>query len=184
MEAIGCERSGAVSYTSGMDSVRFGRALGVGARAAAKTLVTAMDAAASPNPSAKATGASAAGAKSAAGLGSRSSVVVEQVTRAAEQVKQTSEGLNRGGKQFGRSVWSPFIRLSGVLWLEFTGVFFGIFAVFAANGAWKMRANWHETAGNHDAHIRFLMTAGMAAVFAYFCVSSFIRAKRRERQGR
>ena len=38
-------------YTSGMDSVRFGRTLGIGARLAAKTLVTAVDAATSPNPS-------------------------------------------------------------------------------------------------------------------------------------
>jgi undecaprenyl pyrophosphate phosphatase UppP len=71
-----------------------------------------------------------------------------------------------------------------VLWLEFTGVFFGIFAVFAANGAWKLRANWHETAGNHGEHVHLLLAAGMAVVFAYFCVSSFMRARRRERATR
>ena len=43
---------------------------------------------------------------------------------------ETTEGLTRGTKQLGESVWRPFVRLSGVLWLEFTGVFFGIFAVF------------------------------------------------------
>ena len=110
--------------------------------------------------------------------------MVEQVTRAASQVKQTSEGLNRGGKQFGRSVWSPFMRLSGVLWLEFTGVFFGLFAVFAANGAWKLRGDLHETALNHEGHVHFLLAAGMALLFTYFCVSSFLRAKRRERGAR
>src|SRR5580698_8578449 len=47
---------------SSMDRVKFGRALGVGARAAAKTLVMAVDAATAPNPSAKAQeGADASG---------------------------------------------------------------------------------------------------------------------------
>ena len=34
-----------------MDSVRFGRALGIGARLAAKTVASAVDAATAPNPS-------------------------------------------------------------------------------------------------------------------------------------
>ncbi|MBS1798313.1 MAG: hypothetical protein JSS95_00665 [Acidobacteria bacterium] len=164
-----------------MDSVRFGRALGIGARAAAKTLVTAVDAATSPSPSAKPAGASEASPRPAGGSRPTASNVAEQVTRAASQVKQTTENLNRGGKQFGRTVWGPFVRLSGVLWLEFTGVFFGIFALFAANGAWKLRADMHETALNHDGHTRFLMDVAMAVVFAYFCASSFLRARRRER---
>jgi hypothetical protein len=170
-----------VSYTLGMDSVRFGRALGIGARAAAKTLVTAVDAATSPNPSAKPSGATQASSRPATGARPQTSNVVEQVTRAASQMKQTSESLNRGGKQFGQSVWSPFVRLSGVLWLEFTGVFFGIFALFAANGAWKMRGDLRETALNHEGHVHFLMAAVMALLFTYFCVSSFLRARRRER---
>lgn len=167
-------QSATLSY---MDSVRFGRALGFGARAAARTLATAVDAATSPNPSAK----PAAAPQPAQ---STSANVAEQVARAASQVKQTSENLNRGGKQFGRSVWGPFVRLSGVLWLEFTGVFFGIFALFAANGAWKLREHLHQTALNHDGHTRFVTDIAMAVVFTYFCVSSFLRAKRRERKGR
>ena len=53
-----------------MDSVRFGRALGIGARAAAKTLVTAVDAATSPNPSAEVKAKQAAGAVPSAEGGS------------------------------------------------------------------------------------------------------------------
>jgi undecaprenyl pyrophosphate phosphatase UppP len=68
-----------------------------------------------------------------------------------------------------------------VLWLEFTGVFFGIFAMYAASGAWKLRGDLLETAANHDAHMRFLMAAVMAVVFSYFCVSSFLRARRKGR---
>ena len=140
-----------------MDSVRFGRALGFGARAAAKTLVTAVDAATAPNPSkspAAETKATTAGTK----LG-------QQVVQKATQARQTSEGLKRGGQRFGEAAWGPFVRLSGVLWLEVTGVFFGIFALFAGMGAWKLRGEWHSTALNHDAHIHFLSSAVMAVVF-------------------
>jgi hypothetical protein len=162
-----------------MDSVRFGRALGIGARAAAKTLVTAVDAATAPNPSGagKATGASASADRSRAeASGAR---MGEKAARTTAQVVQTGQGLKRGGRRFGEAVWGPFVKLSGQLWLELTGVFFGIFAVFAASSAWKMRGEWHETAANHDAHVHLLLTAAMAVVFGYFCASSFVKANRR-----
>ena len=161
-------------YTATMDSVRFGRALGFGARAAAKTLVTAVDAATSPNPSAgvKAT-------PTAANAGVR---LGEQAARTTTQVREAKAGLAQGSKRFGEAAWGPFVKLSGVLWLEFTGVFFGIFALFAASGAWKLRNNLRETAANHEAHVHFLLLALMAAVFGYFFVSSFVKAHRRSRR--
>jgi hypothetical protein len=166
-----------------MDSVRFGRALGIGARAAAKTLVTAVDAATAPNPSPTAKAKTAPNPAQAetrvAGAGVR---LGEQAVRTTTQVRQTKEGLARGSKRFGEAVWGPFVKLSGVLWLEFTGVFFGIFALFAATGAWKLRGNLHATAGNHDAHVHFLLSAGMALLFGYFFVSSFVKANRRSRR--
>lgn len=173
----------------GMDAVRFGRALGVGARAAAKTLVTAVDAATAPNPSAGAkakqsageaavgTGAGAASANRSGGaMGVR---VGEQAVRTAAQVRQTSHGIREGGRRFGQAVWGPLVKLSGALWLELVGVFFGIFAVFAGGNAWKMRSALHETAENHDVHTRLVVDVAMAVVFGYFCVSSFVKANRR-----
>ena len=65
------------------------------------------------------------------------------------------------------------------LWLEVTGVFFGIFAAFAAGGAWRMRWALHETSVNHDPHVRFVASLVMAVVFGYFCVSSFVKANRK-----
>ena len=108
--------------------------------------------------------------------------MAQQVVRTVAQARQTTTGLAEGGKRFGEAAWRPFVRLSGVLWLEFTGVFFGIFAVFAASGAWKVRGDLRETATNHDAHMHFLLAAGMALLFGYFCVSSFVRAGRRGRK--
>jgi len=160
-----------------MDSVRFGRALGFGARAAAKTLVSAVDAASAPSPRQPASQQAAQSQTSRPAA----QVSVDQVQRVAAQAAEASANLGRSGRQLGRSVWNPFVRLSGVLWLEFTGVFFGIFAVYAASGAWKLRAEMRETAANHDAHVHFLMSAVMAVVFAYFCVTSFLRARRKGR---
>jgi hypothetical protein len=185
----------------GMDSVRFGRALGFGARAAAKTLVTAVDAATSPNPSAKTKSstetvstASGAGADSTARAASASTAgggvgkaraagvpLGQHTARTTTQVRQTAKGLKQGGKRFGEAVWGPFVKVSGELWLELTGVFFGIFAVFAGGGAWRSRAALHETSANHDAHVGLLISATMAVVFGYFCVSSFVKANRRSR---
>jgi hypothetical protein len=179
-----------------MDSVRFGRVLGIGARLAAKTMVSAVDAATAPNPSAgakakesaaalgstPASGSTASGSTAASGKGKASGGRLgEQAVRTTAQVRQTGRGLKEGGRRFGEAVWGPFVKLSGALWLELTGVFFGIFAVFASVNAWKMRAALHETAGGRDAHVRLLIAAAMAVVFGYFCVSSFVKANRRSR---
>jgi hypothetical protein len=96
-------------------------------------------------------------------------------------VQETGRGLKEGSRRFGEAVWGPFVKLSGALWLELTGVFFGIFAVFAGSGAWKMRTALYGTAANHDVRVRFLISVAMAVLFGYFCVSSFVRANRRSR---
>ena len=105
----------------------------------------------------------------------------EKAARTTAQVRQTGRGLKEGGKRFGEAVWGPLVKVSGALWLELTGVFFGIFAVFAATGAWKMKAALRQTAANHDAHGRLLISVAMAALFGYFCISSFVKANRRGR---
>jgi hypothetical protein len=155
-----------------MDSVRFGRALGVGARAAAKTVVTAVDAATAPNPSAKASTTPEKAEGSGVRLG-------QQASRTAAQAMRAGEGLKQGRKQFGAAMGGRVKRLSAALWLEVTGVFFGIFAVLAAGGAWRLRWALHETSVNHDPHVRFVASLVMAVVFGYFCVSSFVKANRK-----
>jgi hypothetical protein len=169
-----------------MDSVRFGRVLGIGTRLAAKTVVAAVDAATAPNPSAKATTSQSVDGVQTADLPTTAEKAKDpavrlgqQAARTTAQVVQTGRGLKQGSKRFGEAVWGPFVKLSGQLWLELTGVFFGIFAVFAASTAWKMRGDLHETATNHDPHVHLLLTAGMAVVFGYFCFSSFVKSSRR-----
>jgi hypothetical protein len=91
-----------------MDSVRFGRALGIGARLAAKTMVSAVDAATAPNPSAAkakqgtgsgpAAGSSFTTAEKAKASGTRLGQNVAQTTA---QVRQTGRGLKEVGRRFG-----------------------------------------------------------------------------------
>ena len=141
-----------------MDRVRFGRALGGGAREAAKALIKAADAAASPSPRARRVG--------------------ETVRQTVEQTKASTAAVQRGGKRFGEAVWAPLAKQSGVLWLEFTGVFFGLFAITAGAGVWKHRA---DLLGNGTTRGRAWFAVAMLLVFGYFTVSSFARAHRRAR---
>jgi hypothetical protein len=166
-------------YTLNMDSVRFGRVLGIGTRLAAKTVASAVDAAMAPNPSPPAKSEAGTGQERAGGA--VRARVVERVADGRVQAAQTSQGLKEGGRRFKDAAWRPFVRLSGVLWLELVGVFFGLFAVSAGLGAWRLRSGLHGAASD-VAHQRFLIAVGVAVVFGYFCVSSFVRAGRRERQ--
>ncbi len=103
---------------------------------------------------------------------------------AAARVVRTGEGLAQGTRRFGESAWRPFVRLSGVLWLELTGVFFGLFLLTASIDAWRLRATALHRAADRAGFHHLLWSLGMAAVFGYFSVSSFVRARRRERAPR
>lgn len=188
-------RAGCVGgYTSNMDRVRFGRALGFGARQAVKTLTTAVDAATAPNPAPRNASTSQATtppasrpAGTATNPAATRNTVLTPVQRAARsagqkvvQAREVKQGLGHGTRRFGEAVWRPFVRLSGVVWLEVTGVFFGIFALLALGYMWKLRGAWHAGAANAGEHRSFLGAVVMLALFGYFCVSSFVRARQRE----
>jgi len=174
-----------------MDSVRFGRALGIGARGAVKALAGAADAATAHNPSpAKPrpaaqnpapAGPSSPIARNPAPTGPVATAA-RTAARATVQARKTSEGVARGSKRFGEAVWGPFVKVSGVLWLEITGSFFGLFALFAGQAAWTHRADFGASSSNHQARVHAFVFLAMTLVFGYFCLSSFLRARRRERR--
>jgi len=155
-----------------MDRVRFGRALGYGARHAAKTLMKAADAATTPGPT-RATTARETAARPAA----QSDRVAEKVVRTQRTVAETKKHAGR----LGRSVWTPVARFSSVVWLQVTGLFFGLIAMFLAQGAWKERAAWRLPVGSHEATKFWVLVVAFAA-FSYFAVSNFVRAWLRERR--
>ncbi len=86
------------------------------------------------------------------------------------------KAAREGGRRFGKAVWGPFSRAGHVLWLEVTGVFFALFALYFGSEAWKVR---HGTGIERNHFFEFLI---FAVVFSYFCVSSFVWARRREKK--
>ncbi|HYK37493.1 hypothetical protein [Alloacidobacterium sp.] len=88
------------------------------------------------------------------------------------------KAVARGTRRFGEALWKPFAHASSVLWLEVTGLFFGIFTLFFGMNSWKLR---HEWAIGPD-HLRFLVYTIVTLVFAYFTFSSFYRARRKEKR--
>ena len=160
-----------------MDRVRFGRALGYGARHAAKTLMKAADAASTPSPT-------RAGAAREPAAQSRPAARATSQARVAERVVQTQRTVAETKKhagRLGRSVWTPVARFSSVVWLQVTGLFFALIAMFLAQGAWKERAAWHLPLTSHAATKFYVLVVAFAA-FAYFSVSNFVRAWLRERK--
>ena len=201
-----------------MDTVRFGRVLGQGARQAAKTLVSAVDAATAPNPATRpstphpSTPACAPSPSNTATPAQPQPVATPRpaqptatilppapqrptsASQTGRQAASTTRGLAEGTRRFGRAVWTPAVRLSGVLWLELTGVFFGLFALVAGIAAWRLHTALFAasaslavvpasaTASASDDRTRFFFAAGMVAVFGYFSLSSFLKANRRSRR--
>ncbi len=207
-----------------MDSVRLGRVLGRGARGAARTLISAVDAATAPaanpvhhsspptsapqtpRPPAEPTAARtspdtprtaptvipparAAVSPAAARSGSTpgqpqpaSSSRPSTQTRPAQHPRPSPAAIAAGTRRFGQATWSPIARLSGVLWLEFTGVFFGIFALSAATGAWRLRTAFERTPPGDPARAHLVLLLAVALLFTWFCASSFVRARRRGRR--
>ena len=152
----------------GMDSVRFGRALGVGVREAAKAAVKAAEAAAAPAPEGAAV----------APVQAQRPATQERVRETVRQTQQTAKGLKQGGKKFGEAVWVPFAKLSGVLWHEVMGVLFGLFVLVAGAEAWHGRAELMRGAGRaHE-----WGAVAMVVVFGFFMGSSFVKASRRGRR--
>jgi hypothetical protein len=150
-----------------MDRVRFGRALGYGARHAAKTLMKAADAATTPSPTQP-------------GTAREPAARVDRVAEKVVQTQRTVAATKQHAGRLGRSVWTPLARFSSVVWLQVTGLLFALIAMFLAQGAWKERAAWRLPLGSHAA-TKFWLLALAFAAFAYFSVSNFVRAWLRDR---
>jgi len=169
-----------------MDRVRFGRALGYGARHAAKAVLQAVEAAAAPTPEGPQTAGRPPG--SPVGRGAAPSTLEEMARTAAETHRSVQQAqlqmrgtATRAAKVAGKSVFTPLARFSGVLWLEVTGTFFALIALFVGQGAWRLRDGFRLPPTAHDAQKLYFHT-GIFLLFTYFAVSSFVRARRRERR--
>lgn len=102
------------------------------------------------------------------------------VEKQAPVYKERGRRLGEGSRRFGHAVWTPFAHASRILWLEITGLFFGVFTVFFGGNVWRLRDDW---AGG-PSHHRFILYAFITLIFFYFTVSSFIRVSRHSRAHR
>jgi len=146
-----------------MDRVRFGRALGYGARHAAKTLAQAADAASAPNPSRP-----------------PQQAATPSGTKATDATRRIPDAqtVRAAGNQAKESLVTPVVRFSSVVWLQVTGVFFALMAFTMGAAAWRARAGMHAATNPYSA-LKVYGYIAFCALFSYFTVSSFVRAARR-----
>jgi hypothetical protein len=100
-------------------------------------------------------------------------------TRTGIKLDSKVAGAKRGAKAFGRAFLGPFTHAGSILWLEITGLFFALFALFFVQSVYRVRASWWQ--GPEHAHL--LLYIVLAVGFAWFSVSSFLRAYRKGRRG-
>jgi hypothetical protein len=169
-----------------MDRVRFGRALGYGVRQAAKTVAEAVDAATSPDP--RATSNPPATQQPINPVRSVEDVqrtVIEahqRVQSAKSKVRSQMRSQFQGAaKEAGKSALAPVAKFSSVLWLQVTGTFFGLLAMVMFEAVWKLRSALHAAPTSPD-RLKFYACSALAALFAYFTTSNFVRASRRQRR--
>jgi hypothetical protein len=92
--------------------------------------------------------------------------------------REMKERTHKYTRAAGRGVGGflrPFSRIGGILWLQVTGFFFGLFALFFAQDLWRTRLSY--AAGPQ--HQRFLIAVVLVVVFGYLSISAFWRARRR-----
>jgi hypothetical protein len=145
-----------------MEPHRFGRKLGIGVRVASRM---------AKERAAQASAAASHAATTQTTTPPRPTSPPPPKKNYAEPARRVGEGTRR----FGKAFIGPLAHVSGTLWLEITGLFFALFAVFFGQNAWRARAGMLHG----PEHARFLLYAVVTLVFAYFCVSSFIKASRR-----
>jgi len=93
----------------------------------------------------------------------------------ARDIRKKAPGITRAAGRGVGGFLRPFTRIGGILWLEVTGFFFGMFATYFATDMWKARLSY----AHGPDHQRFLIAAIATAVFGYLCVTSFWRARRK-----
>jgi hypothetical protein len=148
-----------------MEPKKVGRTLGIGVRVASNMLRERVERAAASSPATSTTG-------NLPPMPASPSVRSVPMSRRVATAK-------RGAKAFGQALLGPFTHAGGVLWLEITGLFFALFALFFVQSVYRVRTAWRQ--GPEHGHL--LLYCALAFVFAWFSVSSFARAYRKSKRG-
>lgn len=167
-----------------MDRVKFGRALGYGARHAAKALTQAVDAATTPSAApAPSRPTSTQPVSTAPRHDVRQDLAdaARTVMQTHQSVQQTKSRVRGAAKMAGKSALAPVAKFSSVLWLEVTGTFFALVALAMCDAVWKLRGAWKLPTMNNE-RLKLYFCAALATLFLYFTISNFVRAARRQRR--
>ena len=166
-----------------MQPNRLGRVLGIGARVAADKLregtARAAAAAQRPNPPQPAPVATQPAPAATQPAARPQPLLPKRSAPSAPPAPSVAEGsrrLARGAGRFSASLWRPFAHATGILTLQITGMFFAIFTLVFTVHSWQL----YRAAGWRDHHLP--LYAVFAALFAWFTISSFWRASRRQKR--
>ncbi|HET9086369.1 MAG TPA: hypothetical protein VFN53_02485 [Acidobacteriaceae bacterium] len=105
---------------------------------------------------------------------SKTPEVTAQSRVIAQQGRVVTHRVSSGTRGFRRGFWKPFTHAVRALWHEITGLFFGIFALFFAQGLWRVRYAWQSG----PEHRHFIVYLIVMILFAYFSVTSFVSSRR------
>jgi hypothetical protein len=108
-------------------------------------------------------------------LSSQSLPSREEVLNASRDLAAKSHKYTRAAGRGVGGFLRPFSRVGGILWLQVTGFFFGMFALYFLQDLWRTHASYAQGPD----HQRFLIDAGLTILFGYLCTSAFWRARRR-----
>ena len=144
-----------------MEPNRLGRIIGIGTRVAADKLRDRYG-------------------ESAVSLAATTSTAPSpEPSRPAPKLIAHADGARRfaqGAGRFTSTLVRPFAHATGILILQITGLFFAFFAVGFSFYSFKL----YKVAGWRDHHLP--LYAAFAVLFAWFAVSSFWRASRKQKR--
>jgi hypothetical protein len=152
-----------------MEPNRFGRKLGIGVRVASRMV---------KERAAQANNAAASTPQATPSQATTSRPATPPAAARKKNLVEPARRVGEGTRRFGQAFWAPLKHVSATLWLEITGLFFALFALFFGQNAWNTRTSVLH--GPEHAH--FLLYAVATLIFLYFCVSSFVKAARRGRR--
>jgi hypothetical protein len=150
-----------------MEPKKVGRTLGIGVRVASNMVRQRVEQAAAQR--------SASPVSSEPGI---SSSPAPEPVPIGRKIGGQAANARRGIRAFFRAFLAPFTHAGGILWLEITGLFFALFALFFVQSVYRLRTAW--SSGERAYLLLYIV---LAIGFAWFSVSSFLRARRKTKRG-
>jgi len=158
-----------------MNPNEFGKKLGIGVRVAGRIAQQRAEEAARRKAQAQAAENAGQGVGAPAPQQPARPVPAPDYNEKVREIGKSSHKLTRAAGRGMGGFLRPFGRVGGILWLEVTGFFFGLFGLYFAQDIWRTRLSY--MAGPQ--HARFLIAVALTATFGYLSVSAFWRARRR-----